>query len=448
MSYFSSPPLAPAPADSAAEPATVGHEMRWVMAAFSAVAAVVHFGYAPAHWSEYAFEGVFFLTLGWLQFVWAGVVVTRPSRPLLLAGAVGNVGVIALWVVTRTAGLPFGPHHGVAEKAAFPDLLSTGLEAGVVLLAAALLLRPALAERRVPSLRLAAGVTSFVAVAALAAGSVSITPKYVAAHSHTHTHVTTTGTGSTVAAGAHQHDANGNEIVAAPAGSSGTPTTIHNHTGPAGPYAAGTSPCEKAIGTADPEGGVTPTNATQGHNHHGALPQEEVSATDRKKLVAQQKLARAAAERYPTVADAEKAGYRKSTFYIACIGAHYTNIGLVGSFDPAKPSELLYDGTDPNSKMIGLSYLIVYPNGPPEGFAGPNDKWHQHSSNGGLCMNAEGVVIGGEAMSKSACEARGGRKNGLKDIWMVHDWVAPGWDSAWGVFSAENPELGADVRTP
>ena len=79
----------------------------------------------------------------------------------------------------------------------------------------------------------------------------------------------------------------------------------------------------------------------------------------------------------------------------------------------------------------------------PDGFSGPNDVWHQHSSNGGLCLNPAGVVVGGEQTSPEECERRGGRKNALKDIWMVHDWVAPGWDCSWGVFAAECPSWAA-----
>ena len=95
----------------------------------------------------------------------------------------------------------------------------------------------------------------------------------------------------------------------------------------------------------------------------------------------------------------------------------------------------------PDAKIIGLSYLIVH-DGPPEGFAGPNDVWHQHASNGGLCLDKAGVVIGGERISEATCKARGGYKAGLENIWMVHDWVAPGWECSWGVFAAECPELG------
>ena len=131
--------------------------------------------------------------------------------------------------------------------------------------------------------------------------------------------------------------------------------------------------------------------------------------------------------------------------YVPCIGAHYTKTALVGHFDPSTPSELLYDGTAPESKIVGLSYLLLNKGGPPEGFAGSNDQWHQHTANGGLCLNAQAVVVGNESTSIKECEARGGKKIALTDIWMVHDWVVPGWECGWGVFAGECPELGGRV---
>jgi hypothetical protein len=117
---------------------------------------------------------------------------------------------------------------------------------------------------------------------------------------------------------------------------------------------------------------------------------------------------------------------------------------LVGSFDPARPSELLFDGTKADSKIVGLSYLVFHADGPPPGFAGPNDHWHQHNTNGGLCMRG-GLVVGGEDTSPAKCTAAGGRKTLLGDIWMVHAWVAPGFECTWGVFSGECPELGGHI---
>ena len=83
-----------------------------------------------------------------------------------------------------------------------------------------------------------------------------------------------------------------------------------------------------------------------------------------------------------------------------------------------------------------------HPGGAPDGFAGENDHWHQHTFNGGLCIAASGIVVGAESTSAGDCEKRGGHKIALTDIWMLHDWAAPGFDCSWGVFASECPELG------
>jgi hypothetical protein len=204
----------------------------------------------------------------------------------------------------------------------------------------------------------------------------------------------------------------------------------------------GDSPCEKS----GPPASVGQVKQdAEGHDHRGPNLQYPLTRAEREQLIVEQTEARKVAERYPTVASAEAAGYKKSTAYVPCIGAHYTNIALVGKFDVAAPSELLYDGTNPDSRIVGLSYLVMNRGGAPEGFAGPNDIWHQHNSNGGLCLNAQGVVVGNESTSPKDCAARGGRKVKLDDIWMVHDWVVPGWECGWGVFAGECPELGGRV---
>jgi|GEM_PF-2331260 hypothetical protein len=204
----------------------------------------------------------------------------------------------------------------------------------------------------------------------------------------------------------------------------------------------GDSPCEKS----GPPASVGQVKKdAEGHSHRGPLVQYPVSQAERVALIEQQRQARAVADKYPTVAAAEAGGYKKSTVYVPCIGAHYTNTALVAKFDPATPSELLYDGDTPDAKIVGLSYLIFHKGGPPEGFAGPNDMWHQHNQNGGLCLNNQGVVIGAETTSVADCTARGGKKASLDDIWMVHDWVVPGWECGWGVFAGECPELGGRI---
>jgi hypothetical protein len=111
-------------------------------------------------------------------------------------------------------------------------------------------------------------------------------------------------------------------------------------------------------------------------------------------------------------------------------------------FDVTEPEMLLYDRNGLDGEMVGLSYWArTGKDNPPEGFAGPNDHWHQHI---GLCVSSEGVV-GNEETTAKECAARGGEKTDGSDSWMVHAWVVPGWESAWGLFSGEHPELGDTV---
>jgi hypothetical protein len=220
--------------------------------------------------------------------------------------------------------------------------------------------------------------------------------------------------------------------------------------------ATGKSPCEEAAPTpASPGevgaggGGSSDVDSKAGvvaseHGVRGAVEPVALTKAETSALTAQMQSAALVAKAYPTVKDALAAGYAMSTVYVPCIGAHYTNIGFIGNFDPAHPSELLYAGTSPDSKIVGLSYLVYHQNGPPPGFAGPNDRWHQHNANGGLCSKGS-VIIAGEDSTRQQCAAMGGRKTLLTDIWMVHAWIVPGVACDWGVFSGECPELGGTL---
>ncbi|MCA1833434.1 MAG: hypothetical protein ABR548_08515 [Actinomycetota bacterium] len=113
-------------------------------------AGAIHLGAAHVHFKEYAPAGAFMLLSGIAQLVWAFFLARRPSRSVVVAGVVANLGVIALWMISRTFGLPIGAESWVAEHIHATDALCTGLEL-VVALAGATLLRPSLA---VPSGRL------------------------------------------------------------------------------------------------------------------------------------------------------------------------------------------------------------------------------------------------------------------------------------------------------
>ena len=386
--------------DTRQQGSSVATGARWFLAACSFGAAVLHFGYSPSHFQEYWVYGLFFVVVAWLQLLWAlGVVLTK-WRWLLLIGIALNGAVMIVWLLSRTIGVWVGPNATVSEAVSFPDVLSTLLEGLIVLGSGLLLTGPRLLGRRVrnPWLTPLAAGSATLLIAGLA--GYGLTPRFVGGHDH--------------AATGHDHASGG---------------------------LTGNTPCEQA-GPPASEGQVF---NSAGHFHRGPLAQQPISEATRVQLQAQQETARAVAVRYPTVADAERAGYHESTVYVPCIGAHYTNVALTRAFDPAAPSELLYAGTAPDSRILGLSYLVYHPGGAPAGFAGPNDVWHQHTFNGGLCINGAGLVIGAESTTRAQCAAAGGRKVPLTDVWMLHDWVVPGFECSWGVFASECPELGGRI---
>ena len=109
------------------------------LAVTSLAAAGIHFAVMGEHFAEYFLFGLFFSVVAWLQALWALGVVVTPTRPLLIAGLVGNAVVVVVWIVSRTTGLPIGPDAGTPEAVASLDVLSTLLEVGIVIAIAAVL---------------------------------------------------------------------------------------------------------------------------------------------------------------------------------------------------------------------------------------------------------------------------------------------------------------------
>ena len=96
-------------------------------------AAVIHFAVAPTHWQEWMPSGLFFLSLALLQLIWARVMLARTTTLVLAAGILLNVGAVALWAQSRTAGAPFGPHAGEPELVQAADLCALLLQIYVVM---------------------------------------------------------------------------------------------------------------------------------------------------------------------------------------------------------------------------------------------------------------------------------------------------------------------------
>jgi hypothetical protein len=171
------------------------------------------------------------------------------------------------------------------------------------------------------------------------------------------------------------------------------------------------------------------------------IPDKPLDAATRAKVARQLVTARTAALKYPTVADAVKAGLIQAGKFSPETGAHYISIsGALGTFDPANPGSYIYDGIRPSSRIVGLMYLAGSTN-PPEGFAGPNDHWHRHSN---TCVIFGSQIVVPFAADSSVTKAQCDGVKGTfmrRTTWMVHAWVVPSWESPSGVFSHNNPNL-------
>jgi uncharacterized membrane protein YgcG len=103
----------------------------------------------------------FFAVVAVAQLAWGAVALARAPRWWLALGALGNLLVVATWVVSRTVGLPVGEYAGMQLPVGFADGLATALEAVTVVGATALLIRgrgPARSPARSPRATVAAAV--------------------------------------------------------------------------------------------------------------------------------------------------------------------------------------------------------------------------------------------------------------------------------------------------
>jgi hypothetical protein len=107
------------------------------------------------------------------------------------------------------------------------------------------------------------------------------------------------------------------------------------------------------------------------------VPDKPLTPAERQELANELVLARATALKYPTVADATAAGFILAGKFTPGAGAHYVSIsGSAASYlnhtatiDPVHPLAVIYAGTAPTSRVVGLMYGSFNMD-PPPGFAG------------------------------------------------------------------------------
>jgi hypothetical protein len=112
----------------------VGHRPVIVAALLSVYAGALHLYVAPEHLRAWWGYGAFFLVVGVAQVALGALVVRRPGTWTSAAGIVGNVTVLAVYVLSRTRGVPVGPVHSEhrLERAGVLDLTAAVVEVGLI----------------------------------------------------------------------------------------------------------------------------------------------------------------------------------------------------------------------------------------------------------------------------------------------------------------------------
>jgi hypothetical protein len=471
---------------------------RLIPASLAIAAGAIHLAMSPIHAPSSTTEAIGFAAVGWAQILLGIALLVRPGRGVLVTTIVLNAAVIVAYVVSRSVGLPVGANPGDAESVGTIDLMVTLFEGALIVCAALLLVRPDIAE-----IEGGFGAISFEALAAaasipiiiLAVTSVGLSDPELVQHSHGDAAGATT-------TGGHGHGGDNAAMLAVLAEDrcdlalnpaaywrETSLASIDTLTGGQNP-----GPIPQVQGSQELDGVVALHSTVEGeigdaqmvlklsdvdndvydnwlrwlgasgktdHSHDAANPaapddttmgghlgpQAWHAMTNQREcdtLQAELALARETALKYPTVADAKAAGWRQVTPYVPGIAAHFMNFSIVDDkFEIDRPEMILYDGTEDDARVVGLSYYIRHDGDaePTQGFTGVNDHYHRHI---GLCINASGV-IGDSTTTEEECAAMGGRKAMGGNGWMNHAWVVPGCESPWGVFSGASPILDGDL---
>jgi FtsP/CotA-like multicopper oxidase with cupredoxin domain len=97
-------------------------------AVFTLGAGAIHLAVAPQHFREYTLFGGFFLFVALAQAGLAIALLFSPGRRLAVYGAEGNLALVALWLISRSVGVPIGPDPWQAETVGVADTAATALE--------------------------------------------------------------------------------------------------------------------------------------------------------------------------------------------------------------------------------------------------------------------------------------------------------------------------------
>ena len=159
--------------------------IRWWAGFASLGAGLIHLAVATGHAAEWWLYGVFFIVLGVVQLAWAVQAMDSPPLPVPRLFAAMNAAVIALWLVSRTIGLPVGPQPWTPEAVGTADIVASALEAVVVVLLVLTVRRPRVHESSALT-RPQRGMVAFGAVGVAVATGVALAANPPVLYGHEH----------------------------------------------------------------------------------------------------------------------------------------------------------------------------------------------------------------------------------------------------------------------
>jgi hypothetical protein len=342
------------------------------LASLSAAAAAIHFAVVFEHFTDDTLYGVFFLVLSWAQLIWPAVLLWRPSRLWLWLGMAGNAAVLAVYIASRTVGLPFGPDLHHPESLGALDVMSCILEFALITGCAALLWKPKLVDRPTRRSGGAARAATLLAVPvlAIAATTAVMTPGWAGPEG--------------------------------PAGMASGSAMTASSTSPAGMGEMGST---DGLSDMRMYGSTAPPTASQ-----VLAAGQLITATD------------ATLARYHNVQAAFAAGY---TYVLRTNGEEHllydgpdpTYAGL----NPQHPSSLVYAINVPHHAPILLGAMYIEngdTNGPQVG--GSLTRWHSHLT---ICRNGKPTVAGFGVQLRGSCNPASWHDTYTAQ--MLHVWVVP-----------------------
>jgi hypothetical protein len=97
-------------------------------AGLAVICGLIHIGAGVDHYGEFPLYALVFSLLATAQIGWAALLVWRATPRWLALGCALQVGIVALWVLSRTTGVPIAPTAWVPEQVGTADIVETFCE--------------------------------------------------------------------------------------------------------------------------------------------------------------------------------------------------------------------------------------------------------------------------------------------------------------------------------